>query len=353
MFVLGIETSCDETAAAVTDGMRTVRSNVIASSRDAFAATGGVIPEVAARRQLECIQPVVRRALQEAALDWSDIDMIAVTRGPGLIGSLIVGTTAARIMAAVHDKPLIGVHHTLGHLSSTWLDCPEEPTFPILTLSASGGHTELWLRTSHLTGTLLGSTRDDAAGEAFDKGAALLELPYPGGPAIAALAKEGNRNAVHFPLPLHNDDTLDFSFSGLKTALRYVLRDAPEGAARQEGFRRDLAASYEDALCNHLLDRLERALRRHPEVREIHAVGGVSANARLRELLATRSQGRALRTPRTLRACTDNAAMIAAAGVAMLLEDPAGAGAPFVTAATLPLSSALRTMVEHPAPEVG
>ncbi len=346
MLVLGIETSCDETAAAVTDGMRVVRSSVIATSRDAFATMGGVIPEVAARRQLECIQPVVRQALLDANVPWSDITAIAVTRGPGLIGSLIVGTTAARAMAAVHGKPLIGVHHTLGHLVSTWLDCPEEPAFPILTLSASGGHTELWLRTGHTAGALLGSTRDDAAGEAFDKGAALLGLPYPGGPAIAALAKNGDRAAIRFPRPLHDDDTLDFSFSGLKTALRYVLRDAPEGAVSDAVFRQNLAASYEDALCNHLLSRIDRALLLHPHVREVHAVGGVSANERLRELLGMHAQGRTVRTPKTLRACTDNAAMIAAAGAALLTDDPVCAAEPFATCATLPLHAALGTMVD-------
>lgn len=332
MRILGIETSCDETAAAVVDDGRTVRSNVIASSRDDFARTGGVIPEEAARRQLECIQPVIAAALADAGMTMRDVDAVAVTHAPGLLGSLLVGTIAARTLAWLHGKPLIAVHHTLGHLSSPWLGADDEPAFPILTLSASGGHTELWLRTSHATGTLLGQTRDDAAGEAFDKGASLLGLPYPGGPAIAAAAAGGDPRAFAFPLPLAGDASCDWSFSGLKTALKYLLRDDPSARERLP----DLAASFEHAICLHLVDRLENALQRHDDVREVHLVGGVSANARLRDMVAT--LGKTARWPSARTYCTDNGAMIAAAAYFLQKENPAAMGAAFETGANLPLS---------------
>lgn len=340
MRILGIETSCDETAAAVVEDGTRVRSNVIASSRAAFEQSGGVIPEEAARRQVECILPVIEQALDGIGLTPQDLDAIAVTRGPGLLGSLLVGTVTARIIASVWKKPVVGIHHTLGHLSSTWLvsqETSEEPVFPILTLSASGGHTELWLRTAHTRGTLLGRTRDDAAGEAFDKGASLLGLPYPGGPAIAECAESGNRDAFDFPLPLAKENTLDFSFSGLKTALRYTLRDH---AIDTESARTNLAASYQHALCRHLVDRIERALVLHASIREIHIVGGVSANRHLRSLAESCVGSRRLRTPATLAYCTDNAAMIAAAAEFLVRERGMPIG-DFDTEASLPLASAV------------
>lgn len=333
MRILGIESSCDETAAAVVEDGRTVRSNVISTSRDAFERTGGVIPEEAARRQLECIQPVIDAALREAGCVPEDLDAVAVTHAPGLLGSLLVGTVAARTMSWIHGLPLVGVHHTLGHLSSPWLDAEDEPAFPILTLSVSGGHTDLWLRTSHTKGTLLGSTRDDAAGEAFDKGASLLGLPYPGGPAIAAAAEKGDDRAFDFPLPLAGDGTLNWSFSGLKTSLRYLLRDDPTAATRVP----DVAASYEHAICRHLVDRVSHALELHPEVREVHLVGGVSANVRLRGMVE--ALGRKTRWPARTEYCTDNGAMIAAAGCFLLRERP-DAAAPFETRASQALSLA-------------
>ncbi len=334
MRILGIETSCDETAAAVVENGRRVQSNVIASSKDVFARMGGVIPEDAARRQVECILPVIGQALE--GIGKEAIDAIAVTRGPGLLGSLLVGTTTARTLAALWEKPLIGVHHTLGHLSSTWLDAEGEPQFPLLTLSVSGGHTELWLRESHTRGTLLGRTRDDAAGEAFDKGASLLGLPYPGGPSLAALAAQGNSNAYPFPLPLSDDPSLDWSFSGLKTALRYLMRDTPDAAPA------DLAASYEHGLCRHLCDRVERALNLHAGCRELHVVGGVSANRHLRTMLEHALPANVtLRHPRDPSYCTDNGAMIAAAGFFLHTERNEQAFVPFETEATTPLSSVI------------
>lgn len=337
MIVLAIETSCDETSAAVVQDGRNVMSCIIASSQSAFEQAGGVIPEEAAREQVLCILPVIHQAMEAATCAQSDLDAIAVTYGPGLLGSLLVGTTTARTLARLWHKPLIGVHHTLGHLSSVWLDVPTEdcPHFPILTLSASGGHTDLWLRTSHLSGRLIGRTRDDAAGEAFDKGAQLLGLGYPGGPAVAKLAEGGNPDTYAFPLPLKQEDSLDFSFSGLKTSLRYLLRDTPDYSPA------DAAASYQAALCRHLIDRIVGAIDRHPEVREIHLVGGVSANTTLRTMLADALPSVRLRFPSKLVYCTDNAAMIGAAAHAMVEEMSEEAFAPFETHASLPLASAV------------
>lgn len=334
MRILGIETSCDETSVAVVEDGTRVLCNRITSMQDEYAHTGGVIPEDAARKQLEAILPVLHAALAEAGAGPEQIEAIAVTRGPGLLGSLLVGTTCARLLSSLWEKPLIGVHHTLGHLSSTWLDCNEQLSFPILTLSASGGHTDLWYRTSHTKGTLLGSTRDDAAGEAFDKGSSVLELPYPGGPSIARAAEEGDKSIFTFPKPLNDDDTLDFSFSGLKTALKYTLADLE---APLDDVRNDLAASFQHGICLHLIDRIERAVAQLPAVKEIHLVGGVSANTHLRSLLAERVPQKTLRHPQSLRYCTDNAAMIAAAGYFMHQENGPSVCTNFETRASLSL----------------
>lgn len=342
MRILGIETSCDETSAAVVEDGTTVRSCIIASSAKAFARSGGVIPEQAAREQIPSIHPVIDQAMEDAKTIPEDLTAIAVTRGPGLLGSLLVGSVTARTLASLWNLPLIGVHHTLGHLSSPWLDCGEEPRFPILSLSASGGHTELWLRTRHTEGRMLGRTRDDAAGEAFDKGASLLSLPYPGGPAIAGAAQEGNPLAFPFPLPLKEEDTVDFSFSGLKTALRYILRD--NGLLQEvipPATLADLAASYQHALCRHLTDRVERAVKLHPEILEVHVVGGVAANQHLRTLLTQACAPRILRAPSSIVYCTDNAAMIAAAAAFLTAERGKNAGRSFQTSASLPLTAAL------------
>lgn len=332
MHIFAIETSCDETSASIVeDGVR-VLCNVIATSQDVFAETGGVIPEDAARRQLQCMTPVIEAALTKAGASWSEIDALAVTRGPGLLGSLLVGTMAARLLASMHGKPLIGVHHTLGHLSSVCLES-EPIQFPCLALSVSGGHTELWLRHSHCAQELLGKTRDDAAGEAFDKGASLLGLAYPGGPEIALLSQNGHAHAYAFPLPLKKEDTLDYSFSGLKTALRYLIRDLGD---TWKDHLADIAASYEQALCAHLCDRVMSALDRHNDIREVHIVGGVSANARLRSMLKELcdAKGVGLRSPIKPEYCTDNAAMIASAAFWMFREQPSEATNAFETQAT-------------------
>jgi N6-L-threonylcarbamoyladenine synthase len=350
MRILGIETSCDETAAAIVEDGQIVRCSVISSQWTSFAQCGGVIPEQAARQQVLCMIPVLRACLKEARMTPESVDAIAVTKGPGLLGSLLIGTTTARTLAALWRKPLIGVHHTLGHLSSTFLSeskmhVDRQQRFPILTLSASGGHTDLWHRTSHTRGTLIGSTRDDAAGEAFDKGARLLGLPYPGGPSIAKAAENGDSTAHTFPLPLREDPSLDFSFSGLKTSLRYLLSDLGFPAENGRYALPDIAASYQCALCDHLIDRMMRALHRHKDIREVHIVGGVSANTHLRSSLHSAMQKKypnvTLRHPSKLAYCTDNAAMIAAAGEFLVQEYGERAYESFETTASLPLAMAV------------
>ena len=332
MIVLGIETSCDETSAALVENGKRVLAEVTASSVQEQAKYGGVFPEVAARRQLEFITSVIEEAVGE-----NQFDAIAVTRGPGLLTSLLVGTTAARTLASIWKKPLIGVHHTLGHLSSPWLECDDDIEFPILALSVSGGHSEIWLRESHTQGKLIGKTRDDAAGEAFDKGAALLGLPYPGGPAISKLAEGGNPHYIEFPRPLAGEETLGFSFSGLKTSLKYALRDRGGVEVLSEAERKDVAASFQEAVCRHLVDQIVRALEEH-DVRELHLVGGVAANGRLREMLKERCGDVKMRIP-PLKYCTDNAAMIAAAGYFMHQELGEGAYEKFETEASTVLKS--------------
>ncbi len=330
MRILGIETSCDETAAAVVEDGTRVLSNVIASSKETFENAGGVIPEEAAREQVQCILPVIEQAME--GIDLSTIDAIAVTKGPGLLGSLLVGTTAARTLALLWKKPLIGVHHTLGHLSSSFLSVEDTPQFPLLTLSVSGGHTELWYRESHTNGVRIAQTRDDAAGEAFDKGATMLGLPYPGGPALAALADQGNAKAIKFTEPLKGEDIPDWSFSGLKTALKYHLRDHPNDS------HADIAASFQEAICTHLLSRVTKAIETY-ECKEVHVVGGVSANRRLRTLLRDAlGADITLRWPMDPTFCTDNAAMIAAAGTFLLLEQQKSACDAFETQANTPLT---------------
>ncbi len=338
MRILGIETSCDETSAAVVENGRTVLSCVIASSGKDFEKTGGVIPEDAARKQLESILPVIQKSLRDASMTPRELDAIAVTFGPGLLGSLLVGTTTARTLSSVWNIPLIPVHHTLGHLSSTWLCDTEkdaEPSFPILTLSVSGGHSDLWYRRTHTEGDLLGSTRDDAAGEAFDKGAVMLGLPYPGGPALASLAQSGDASAYPFPLPLAKEKTCDFSFSGLKTSLKYLIRDLGSEMENPET-KASVAASYEHAICNHLCTSIEYALELKPDAKELHIVGGVSANEHLRQTATSvaKKHNVEIRWPSTLRYCTDNGAMIASAGYFLHREKPETISTSFVTRAT-------------------
>jgi N6-L-threonylcarbamoyladenine synthase len=307
--ILGIETSCDDTCAAVTDGPR-IRSNIISSQAAEHARYGGVVPEVASRHHLELVNPVVGAALSEAGAELGDLDALAVTRGPGLIGALLVGVTTAKALAAATRKPLIGVDHLHGHVAANFLDPgPLEP--PFLCLIASGGHTLLAGVARREGFEVLGQTLDDAAGEALDKGARLLGLGYPGGPAIERLAADGDPDAFDFPVAMARQPGLDFSFSGLKTALLYAIRALDAG--EMERRRADLAASYQAAVVAQLVAKLERAL----EAGEWEAValgGGVAANAALRERVGALCEQRGLRlklVPAEL--CTDNAAMIASA----------------------------------------
>jgi tRNA N6-adenosine threonylcarbamoyltransferase len=299
--ILGLETSCDETAAAlVTDDGR-IRSSIVASQAELHARFGGVVPEVASRRHLELVAPVIREALGEAGAALDDVRLVAVTRGPGLIGALLVGVSAAKALAWARQLPLAPVDHLHGHVASLYLEPgPVEP--PFVCLLASGGHT-LLLHVRERGGfEVLGTTLDDAAGEAFDKGARLLGLGYPGGAEIDRLAREGDPEAFDFPVA-RRVPGLDFSFSGLKTALLYTVRDL--GPDETELRRADLAASYQRAIVSALVERAHAAAET-VGVERIAVVGGVAANSELRAALA----GAAL-APIPL--CTDNAAMIASA----------------------------------------
>lgn len=316
--VLAIESSCDETGVAVVVGGRRMESNRVASQVALHAVTGGIVPEVAARQQLRWIVPTLDAALDEAGAGWESIDAIAVTYGPGLIGSLLVGVNVAKALAAVHGTPLIGVNHIEGHIYANWLTpttdpaapLPPEPPFPLLCLVVSGGHTQLVLMRDHGRYLLLGQTLDDAAGEAFDKVGRLLELPYPGGPAISAAA-EGATAVTRFPRA-RPAGRYDFSFSGLKTAVR---REVEERRARGEPIPVDgIAAAFEEAVVDALVTKTIAAAEAH-DVAAIALGGGVAANSALRRELAARAGGLGLRTlvpPPAL--CTDNGAMIGAAG---------------------------------------
>jgi N6-L-threonylcarbamoyladenine synthase len=298
--ILGIETSCDETAAAVVTGEGQIRSNVVASQADLHARFGGVVPEVASRRHLELVLPVVREALADADMSLEDVSAVAVTQGPGLIGALLVGLSAAKAVAWAKGLPLIPVNHLHGHVASLYLE-PEPVDPPFLCLLASGGHTMLVDVPERGEFRVLGTTLDDAAGEAFDKGARLLGLGYPGGAQIDRLARDGNPDAYAFPVA--RVPALDFSFSGLKTALLYAVRDLSE--AELDARRLDLAASYQRAIVRALVERAEQAAAQ-TNAPMIAVVGGVAANSELRASLP----GAGLAP---IQLCTDNAAMIASA----------------------------------------
>jgi N6-L-threonylcarbamoyladenine synthase len=311
--ILGIETSCDETAASVVEDGRLILSNVVASQAEMHAKFGGIFPEVASRQHIRMIYPVVEHGLKQAHLDLDDVDAIAVTRGPGLPGSLVVGLNNAKGLALGSGLPLVGVNHLEAHIYSAWLSQNDskptpEPQFPVIALIVSGGHSELILMTDHLKYTRLGSTLDDAAGEAFDKVARLLNLPYPGGPSIQKAAENGNPLAFRFPRAWL-EGTWNFSFSGLKTAvLREVRRLEHMGGPLPI---QDLAASFQAAVVDALISKTMKAIERF-EAKSVLVVGGVSANTALREAVQMRSKA-PVHIP-TLFLCTDNAAMIAAAG---------------------------------------
>ena len=330
MLILGIESSCDETAAAVVRDGREVLSNIVLSQIAQHRPYGGVVPEIASRAHVEAIGPVVQDAMREAGVDWKELDQIAVTQGPGLASSLLIGMTAARGLALRLNKPLNGIHHLAGHLYSVFLDpatpSPEE-LCPMIVLLVTGGHTMLVRVDDVATHHLLGQTLDDAVGEALDKGATLMGLGYPGGPEIERAAAGGDPHRHAFPLGLRGGTGIVsgglprercFSFSGLKTALLYLLRDHPE-YARGDALA-DLAASYQEAAFDALLDRLERVLDEE-QVRHFACVGGVARNQRLRakmDALAQRLGVRYYVAP--MAYCTDNAAMIAGLAGAMTLR---------------------------------
>jgi N6-L-threonylcarbamoyladenine synthase len=298
--VLGIETSCDETAAALVDEEGRVRSSVVASQADLHARYGGVVPEIASRRHLELVSPVVTAALEEADATLDDVSRVAVTQGPGLIGALLVGLSAAKALAWARGLPLVPVDHLRGHVATLYLEPdPLEP--PFTCLLASGGHTMVLAVRDRSGFEVLGSTLDDAAGEAFDKGARLLGLGYPGGAELDRLARAGDPEAFSFPVA--KVPGLDFSFSGLKTALLYAVRELGEDGL--EARRADLAAAYQRAIVRALVGRLREAAEQTGD-RTVAVVGGVAANSELREALSD-----ARFAPLAL--CTDNAAMIASA----------------------------------------
>lgn len=333
MRFLGIESSCDETAIAIVEDGRKILSNVVVSQIDIFAAYGGVIPEIAARSHLEAIMPVLHQAFKEAGFtkettltaptinnpssstptsveskasaptvdDWSKIDAIAVTHTPGLLGSLLVGTLTARTLAILHQKPLYAVHHLKSHIYANWLNHQQTaqetqvstPEFPLISLIISGGHTQIVTMPTHQKFEIIGTTRDDAVGECFDKVAKILGLPYPGGPSIAKAAKNGNNKRYSFPHPMTG--SLDFSFSGLKTA---VLREVQKAVNQPISFsstklaplltdqqKADFAASFEQTATDILIEKIKLALKQNPETKSLVVAGGVSANQRLRHNL--------------------------------------------------------------------
>jgi N6-L-threonylcarbamoyladenine synthase len=318
VLILGIESTCDETAAAVVRDGRQVLSNVVSSQIDLHAKFGGVVPEVAARAHLESINPIINEALDRAAITnpQQQIDAVAVANCPGLIGCLLVGTAAAKALAFAWQKPLLAINHVQAHLYSVVLDSPEIVPLPGIGLVMSGGHSSLYLVRAFDDLQRIGQTQDDAVGEAFDKVAAILHLGYPGGPLIDTLAKSGDPNAIKFPAGHLEKDSLNFSFSGLKTAVLYHVngkkgreRDASSLTAQQKA---DVAASFQRTAAAMLVEKLRRAHLRFPETRSLIIGGGVSANTAIRT--AVTDLGQQLHLPvfiPPMRYCTDNAAMIA------------------------------------------
>jgi N6-L-threonylcarbamoyladenine synthase len=330
MLVLGIETSCDETAAAVVEDGHRILSNVIYSQVKTHAAFGGVVPEIASREHLAKIRPIVDQAIADSGKSLDNMDGIAVTAGPGLIGCLLVGLTYAKALAFSKNKPLVAVNHIEGHIYSVCFEYPEIE-FPALALVVSGGHTNLfWVESrtgnfKHLTYRLIGRTRDDAAGEAYDKVGRLLGLQYPGGPVIDRLAKLGNRSAYSFSIPKISDGALDFSFSGVKTAVLRIVREETlqpkdEAATREDPHRLDILASFQEAVVHMLWSTTAKAAAQL-KPRSLMLSGGVAANSRLKEFLVekTAEAGLGFYFPKPIFT-SDNAAMIAAVGSAKLLR---------------------------------
>ena len=328
MIVLGIESSCDETAAAVVEDGRRILSSVVSSQVVIHRPYGGVVPELASRQHVKVIIPVVSEALQRAELEMDAVDAIAVTQGPGLVGSLLVGIGVAKGLAYATGKPLVAVNHLEGHIQAAFLE-ESQPSFPVVALVVSGGHTNLYLVRDYGSIDLVGRTRDDAAGEAFDKVAKFLDLGYPGGVVIDDLAREGNPKAISFPRAYLEKDSLDFSFSGIKTAVVNFVRKYVNTSHRANNRRigvagasskelplpiADIVASFQEAVVDVLVEKTCSAAKRF-KVRQVVVAGGVAANSRLRQRLQEElaGLGLSLNLPEP-ELCTDNAAMIAAAG---------------------------------------
>lgn len=336
MRVLGIESSCDETAAGIVEDGKRLLSNVVSSSMDLHAQYGGVVPEVAARSHIEVIIPVVEQALEQAKCTWDDIDALAVTHGAGLLGCLLIGVLSARSLAIAKNKPLHGVNHVEGHIYANFLtesslpgySLPSaQPQFPMLGIIVSGGHTQLVLWQDHFNYRLLGQTRDDAIGEAYDKVARIIGLPYPGGPSVDKAAREGN--AEKFILPkAHMENKYDFSFSGLKTAVLrlaqnlvgadYTLPSSALPGLLNDAQKADIAASFQNIACQTIVDKVALACQEH-KPRSVVVGGGVAANSELRRQLALRLPYEIQYTD--LKLCGDNGAMIATLGCFVAQND--------------------------------
>lgn len=308
-YIIGIETSCDETAVAIVKNGVDIVSNVVASQIESHKRFGGVVPEIASRHHVEQITIVLEEAFEKAQVGWDEIDAIAVTEGPGLVGALLVGVNAAKALAFAKQKPLVGVHHIAGHVYANRFI--KEFEFPLLALIVSGGHTELVLMKGHGSYEVIGETRDDAAGEAYDKVARMLDLPYPGGPEIDRLAKAGSES-ISFPRAWLEEGSSDFSFSGLKSAVINKIHNARQRG--EELLKEDIAASFQASVIDVLATKTMRAARAH-HVKQVIMAGGVAANSGLRDVLAKKcaAENIPLTIP-PLHLCTDNAAMIAAAG---------------------------------------
>jgi N6-L-threonylcarbamoyladenine synthase len=313
MLVLGIESSCDETAAAVVKDGTWMLSNVIASQVKVHEKYGGVVPEIASRHHIEAIVPVIMQSLEDAKKSLSDLDGIAVTKGPGLVGSLLIGLSTAKALAFGRKLPIVGVNHLEGHIAAIFLT-QNPPDFPFIALVVSGGHTALYLVRGFSDFTLIGQTRDDAAGEAFDKAANLLGIGYPGGAAIEKISPEGNAAAYAFPRAMK--DSMDFSFSGLKTSLLTKVKGMNQPLTSSQ--TANIAASYQEAICDVLTGKTIRAAQA-ASAKRVVVCGGVAANSRLREMMNERASAAGIGVflpPAVL--CTDNAAMIAVVGTHLL-----------------------------------
>lgn len=318
-FVLGIETSCDETAVAIIKNGTEIVTNIVSSQIESHKRFGGVVPEIASRHHVEQVTFVLEEALEQAGMTMDDIDCVAVTEGPGLVGALLIGVNAAKALAFAHNKPLVGVHHIAGHIYANRL--VKEMKFPLLSLVVSGGHTELVLMKEHGSFQVIGETRDDAAGEAYDKVARTLSLPYPGGPHIDRLAHEGEPN-LDLPRAWLEENSYDFSFSGLKSAVINTLHNA-----KQKGVTihpQDLAASFQASVIDVLVTKTVKAVKEYG-VEQVLLAGGVAANKGLRAALQEAFEGieAELIIP-PLSLCTDNAAMIAAAGTVLFEQGKRG-----------------------------